>query len=72
MSMGEGVVIVVSGGMVQGVASNMDIEVTLVDWDNIQVGDKRPQLPEGMQYNRTDSVEVGEKADVKQWKWLDF
>lgn len=73
MSMGEGIVIVVSGGVVQGVASNMDVDVTLVDWDNIKAGDDAPELPEGMTYAENEvAVVVDQTAPVKRWKWLRF
>jgi len=34
------VVIEVSGGVVQAVYTNRDIKVILVDWDNIEQGDR--------------------------------
>lgn len=42
--MSDRVVIVVSGGCVQGVYSDVPLEVLLVDWDNIKEAQSAPSL----------------------------
>ena len=38
-------VIECSGGVVTAVYSNKDVEVTLVDWDDLNEGDKPHEIP---------------------------
>lgn len=50
------VVVVVNGGCVDDVVADIPFQYTLVDWDNIKMGDARPDLPPGFTWGPSDVV----------------
>lgn len=50
------VIIEVRGGCVTAVATEEETTVVVVDWDNIEAGAERPELPEPFGYTSDGSV----------------
>ena len=50
------IIIQVRGGVVASVQASARVDVTVVDWDEINAGEDRPTLPAGCRYEQTGDL----------------